>query len=310
MTEVNNELFETIIYDIENSKNEEMNILKMIYDISFKKKFTNEQKNKLSEALTIYLIDNFNIKNEIMVNMLINLTLYNQLESFEVFGKYCSILYKMMLEEKFNMAAKYKWFTIKSLMNVLELDFYEDMKVEIHRLESYAQLDFLDILSEYLAMRRLIEFNDIESDKYMASINNNFDLAISGVDLDLFVDEYIDSSDEEKFRYIFEYLLSQKKKIGYGLLKRGADIYSRKPYLLNSIGDFCEYSEMVDILILLIIREYKGQFVSISSVKKSVEFYIEEVFKNNLIVEECNLLDLSVLTEVMKIATMNLICDE
>lgn len=301
------EVFDSLCQSIDSAYEFDLNPLRMVYKIALSKKFEKNEEKVLRNILRIYIDDVIGVRNQIIKELLLDLTFYGQLTSYEEFKNYVHFQYDILKKMEFDIDAQYSYITIDELMGLFEIESNSQLKYKVEVLQNNKGVDFITVLSDYIKLRALIEFKDTSNDIDARNVYKKMDDSLKDIDLEMFLIKYIEETTEFVFKKCFEFLILCKGEIKRTLIKKCIDIYSEKPCALNSIGDFSDYDMIMNIMLSLLVREYENKFVSFKNVRESVNIYLKEVFENNLLVDECNFLSIEFVSELEKILRMNLL---
>lgn len=301
------EVFDSLCQNINSAYEFDLNPLRIVYKIALNEKFEKNEEDVLRNILRIYLDNVMCIENKTIKAMILDLTFYRQLASYEEFKNYINFQYHTLKETRFDIDAQYSYITMDELMELYEIESHSQLKHSVEMLQNSKRTDFVTVLSDYIKLRTFIEFKDTSTERNMINIYKKMDDSLKDIDLEKFLIKYIEGTTEFVFRKCFEFLILCKGEINRTLIKRCIDIYSEKPYALNSIGDFCDYDMTINIMLSLLVREYRDKFVSFKNIRESVNIYLKEVFKNNLSIDDHNYLSIECVSELEKIVRMNLL---
>ena len=97
---------------------------------------------------------------------------------------------------------------------------------------------------------------------------------------------YLDIPNEEEFRICFEYILSIKGIVTNDIINVAIENKENKPFLISSIGNFCDLNTIVKILIMLVLVDYKDNLIDGTKLREIISKYIDEIFQYNYLINE------------------------
>lgn len=269
-----------------------LNPLKIISNIEKDGCLSEKEVVSVCEALSNFL-DNLLMGGlDYLKSTIIRMTLYKNIKSSQFFYQYMCIHRDVIKEMIDNKKSDIHFVSIDDINKIIKYDDFTLVKECINNFNK-KDYDLIIVLSSFLNMKKFIQLKSSLSEEELGGGLNIFEDIFSEVDeyikkinLNEFVESYIHSSNEENFRICFEYILSIESVITDDMINIAIANKKDKPFLIASIGDFCDLNEMIKILIMLVLTEYKDKLIYGIELREIISQYIDEIFQYNYLINE------------------------
>lgn len=229
---------------------------------------------------------------EYLKSIIIRMTLYKNIKSNEYLYKYMCVHRDIIKEMIDKNRSNIPFVSVDDINNIISCDDFASAR-EYVEFASKKSFNIIDALANFLSMRKFIQFKSSLSEDELVeglvmfeNIFSEVDGYIKKINLNEFVESYIDYSNEEDFRICFEYILSLEGSVTNDIIDMAIINKKDKPFLITSIGDFCDLDEIIKILIMLVMTEYKDKLIYGVKLRDIISQYIDEIFQCNCLIND------------------------